>query len=108
MDRDCDRCVYARPYGGEHDNRCTAWECEFIPREDAIEAWKRRTDRPQGEWIVKENHGTGWYRITCSECGEDVTATAPCIGFMPIIKVLWNYCPECGAAMLQTERSDDD
>ena len=52
-----------------------------------------------GKWIVKENHGTGWYRITCSECGEDVTSTAPCIGYMPIIKVLWDYCPDCGARM---------
>jgi rRNA maturation protein Nop10 len=52
-----------------------------------------------GRWIIRDNPGTGWYRITCSECGEDVTATAPCIGFVPNAKVNWNYCPECGARM---------
>ena len=57
------------------------------------------TNRPQGEWIVRENYGIGWYQITCSECGEDVTAEAPCIGYMPIAEVLWDYCPYCGARM---------
>ena len=52
-----------------------------------------------GEWIIKDNPETGWYRITCSECGEDVTSTAPCIGFYPNAKVTWDYCPNCGADM---------
>lgn len=52
-----------------------------------------------GEWIIQDNPGTGWYRVTCSECGEDVTSTAPCIGFFPSAKVTWNYCPDCGARM---------
>ena len=52
-----------------------------------------------GKWIIRDNPGTGWYRVTCSECGEDVTSTAPCIGFFPNAKVTWNYCPECGARM---------
>ena len=52
-----------------------------------------------GKWIIRDNPGTGWYRITCSECGEDVTSTAPCIGFFPDAKVTWNYCPDCGARM---------
>ena len=38
--RDCEKCVYARPYGGENDNRCSAWSCEFIDRNEAIEAWE--------------------------------------------------------------------
>ena len=53
----------------------------------------------RGKWIIRDNPGTGWYRVTCSECGEDVTATAPCIGFYPNARVTWNYCPECGADM---------
>ena len=53
----------------------------------------------RGKWIIRDNPGTGWYRVTCSECGEDVTANAPCIGFFPHAKVIWNYCPECGADM---------
>ena len=56
-------------------------------------------ERKTGRWIIKDNPGTGWYRITCSECGEDVTSTAPCIGFYPNAKVMWNYCPDCGARM---------
>lgn len=52
-----------------------------------------------GRWIIRDNPGTGWYRATCSECGEDVTSTAPCIGFFPNAKVIWDYCPYCGARM---------
>ena len=52
-----------------------------------------------GKWIIRDNPGTGWYRVTCSECGEDVTANAPCIGFFPNAKVTWDYCPNCGADM---------
>ena len=53
--------------------------------------------RPKGRWIIKDNPGTGWYRITCSECGEDVTSEAPCIGFFPNAKVAWDFCPYCGS-----------
>lgn len=56
-----------------------------------------------GKWIIRDNPGTGWYRITCSECGEDVTSNAPCIGFFPNAKVIWDYCPECGAKMDRKE-----
>ena len=41
--RDCESCVYARPFGGENDNRCSAWSCEYINRDEAIETY----------WIVK-------------------------------------------------------
>ncbi len=52
-----------------------------------------------GRWIIKSNPENGWYQITCSECGEDETAVAPCIGFMPNVKVVWDFCPNCGARM---------
>ena len=39
--RDCEWCVFARPYGGENDNRCSAWDCEFIDRKEAVEAYRR-------------------------------------------------------------------
>ena len=52
-----------------------------------------------GRWIIKDNPGTGWYRVTCSECGEDVTSVVPVIGFFPNAKVVWDYCPYCGAKM---------
>lgn len=60
-------------------------------------------ERKKGKWIIKDNPGTGWYRITCSECGEDVTSTAPCIGFFPNAKVTWDFCPNCGADMREVE-----
>ena len=64
--RDCESCVYARPYGGENDNRCSAWSCEYINRDEAIEAWKASkwiplhydgatTDFPHerdGKWVI--------------------------------------------------------
>lgn len=56
-----------------------------------------------GKWIIRDNPGTGWYRVTCSECGEDVTSTAPCIGFFPNAKVTWDYCPNCGARMVEDD-----
>lgn len=59
-----------------------------------------------GKWIIRDNPGTGWYRVTCSECGEDVTSTAPCIGFFPNAKVTWDYCPSCGARM-DEERKEE-
>ena len=58
-----------------------------------------QSERKRGKRSIKDNPGTGWYRVTCSECGEDVTSTAPCIGFYPNAKVTWDYCPNCGADM---------
>ena len=52
-----------------------------------------------GRWIIKDNPGMGWYRVTCSECWEDVTSAVPIIGFLPNAKVIWDYCPYCGAKM---------
>ena len=54
--RDCENCAHARPFGGENDNRCDAWECEYIDRQEAIEAYKARRDDTEWEW--------------CRECKE--------------------------------------
>lgn len=43
-ERKCENCVHAKPFGGENDNRCDAWECEYIDRQEAIEAYKARRD----------------------------------------------------------------
>lgn len=60
--RDCTNCVHARPYGGENDNRCSAWSCEYIDRNEAIKAWKElygkteQTEMPQyAEWKTAFN-----------------------------------------------------
>jgi rRNA maturation protein Nop10 len=65
---------------------------ETVPSVDAVPV-------VHGQWIIKDNPGTGWYRVTCSECGEDVTSVAPVIGFFPKAKVTWDFCPNCGARM---------
>ena len=49
-ERDCENCVHAKPFGGENDNRCDAWECEFIDRKEAIEAYKAMRDDTEWEW----------------------------------------------------------
>lgn len=69
---------------------------------DALEAAADRAEeRPaeDGRWIIRDNPGTGWWRATCSECGEDVTAEIRLIGFFPDVSPIWNYCPYCGARM---------
>lgn len=56
-------------------------------------------ERKTGKWIIQDNPGTGWYRVVCSECAENVTSNIPMIGFFPHCKPLWDYCPYCGADM---------
>ena len=38
--RDCKTCVYAKTPENSYDNGCTAWECEFIDRKEAIKIYK--------------------------------------------------------------------
>ena len=56
-------------------------------------------DRGEGRWIIQDHPATGWFRVICSECGEDVTSNAPIIGFFPNAKCIWDFCPWCGAKM---------
>ncbi len=51
--RDCENCVYAKPFGGENDNRCSAWSCEYINRDEAIEAWETLKVMKESEAKVK-------------------------------------------------------
>lgn len=39
-DRDCRTCVYSRTSDDMYDNGCTAWDCEYINRREAIAVWK--------------------------------------------------------------------
>lgn len=71
--------------------------------EDGIEALKvlpsAQPEREEGRWIIQDHPATGWFRVLCSECGEDVTSNAPIIGFFPNAKCIWDFCPWCGAKM---------
>ena len=40
MDRDCRTCVHSNFHG--EDNGCDSWECEYINKKEAIEAWKEK------------------------------------------------------------------
>lgn len=75
--------------------------------ENAIEAAPTIDPVKHGKWLIRDNPGTGWYRVTCSECGEDVTSVAPVIGFFPNAKVIWQFCPDCGAKMEDSKNEAD-
>ena len=47
----CESCIHAKPFGGENDNRCGAWECEYINRKEAIEVWRAYQ---KGIIVIKE------------------------------------------------------
>ena len=75
----CDTCVWATRNGG-----CASWGCDYIPMQEAAEAWKKeRSEDPvkHGKWVMQ---GTAY---GCSLCGEGV------------IHPFHNYCPNCGARM---------
>ena len=36
VERDCENCVRNKPNVG-----CTSWDCDYINRKEAIEAWKK-------------------------------------------------------------------
>jgi rRNA maturation protein Nop10 len=89
-------------FSDTYDKACIIGLIDEQPTADVVK-------RKKGKWIIKDNPGTGWYRVTCSECGEDVTSTIPVIGFFPNAKPIWNFCPECGADMREgsnNERTD--
>lgn len=83
-----------------HGEGKVVWSDNLLSVTDAMNALREvpsaQPEPKTGKWIIKDNPGTGWYRVTCSECGEDVTSTIPMIGFFPNAKPLWDYCPYCG------------
>lgn len=42
-DRDCENCARCGRDG------CKSWDCDFIPRKEAIEAWKEKYRSEKGE-----------------------------------------------------------
>ena len=50
----CESCIHAKPFGGSNDNRCGAWECEYINRDEAIEIWNAYKN---GELIRRAEDG---------------------------------------------------
>lgn len=66
-DRDCENCVHAHPFGGENDNRCDAWECEFIDRQKAIEAYKAMREAEKCDDCIYVE-GSQW----CEKCDGEL------------------------------------
>lgn len=64
-DRDCKGCIYSNFNG--NDNGCTKWECEFIPRSEAIEAWKSLESGVKCKKCKHWTKGDDVYGI-CSRC----------------------------------------
>ena len=101
----CEKCIHAKPFGGPNDNRCSAWSCEFIDRNEAIELWKAFKNgelirKKEGHWIKHENgywtflndkgDCDGWIPdYECSICGSRGWKNRDGM----------NYCPNCGANM---------
>lgn len=52
--RDCETCILSRPFGGEEDNRCVSWDCNYINRTEAFELWEAYK---KGELVWKEPKG---------------------------------------------------
>lgn len=52
--RNCESCILARPYGGEEDNRCVSWDCNYINRAEAFALWE---SYKKGDLIWKEPKG---------------------------------------------------
>lgn len=61
-DRDCKNCLYARTPDDPNDNGCTAWECEYINRKEAIKEWKRTRWIPCKKDVPKDE---GEYLVYC-------------------------------------------
>ena len=45
----CKKCVFSSCDTGGSGNGCKAWSCEFIPRKDAVAAWRQLHEKQEGE-----------------------------------------------------------
>ena len=41
-DRDCNACIWATRDGG-----CASWECEYVNKREAYNAWKEKQENEQ-------------------------------------------------------------
>lgn len=86
-----------RKYGGDHSGYDTLMMYEI---QDTLEDLPPATPAPKtGRWIAVTN-GRGDHE--CSECGE----YAP--NFQSGREHLTNYCPNCGAKMVEPEESEEE
>ena len=67
--RDCNNCIRCTP-----DRGCTAWDCDFISRKDAIELYKSVTRCKDCKYAEKETEDAYW----CNEWGGSVVADGFC------------------------------
>ena len=46
-ERDCNKCLWATRDGG-----CASWDCEFVSKQDAYDAWKAQ-QRPRRDRMIE-------------------------------------------------------
>lgn len=46
-ERDCNKCLWATRDGG-----CASWDCEFVSKQDAYDAWKAQ-QRPRRDRLIE-------------------------------------------------------
>ena len=78
-------------YSGSMD-LSTEWWCV----EDMIENAPTVEERKKGKWLMSSRSIGG----VCSECGESCSAVELT---EKGIRMLWKYCPNCGADMREAE-----
>lgn len=83
-DRNCIDCVNRDPDG------CRVWDCDYIPRPDAIKAYKGTTP---AHWVNETDNGAEM--MACSNCGCRVIKKP----YLLAVGTSANRCPYCGAVM---------
>lgn len=105
----CGLCEYDGAYMGQSGDWCN--ECPGFDKDDCF----KLSDKTRKKWteiikslpsvqpLIKERKKGRWIdsHTTCSECGwqmiDDITETPNMVGF--------NYCPNCGAKMINKDFS---
>lgn len=94
--RDCKTCVHQTADG------CSAWDCEYINRDEAIEAYEilkamgTNPIRPTAKWIKVDG------AFHCSNCDHipiNRIKVQGAVVYDVKIKDVMKYCPICGAKM---------
>ncbi len=84
-------------YFKEMKDECndTIHKVRYVTQEEALEmAIKALSQEPKtGHWFAWKPEDDVW-RTTCSECGEET-------------RTLWDYCPHCGAKMVEPREERD-
>lgn len=94
----CGLCEYDADHGLDGDaNECPGFETDrcFVLSDEFLKKYSPDRKEGRAHWKVGEVDAVGWAECTCSNCGY---------GYMTDEKP-YNYCPDCGAKMDETEEN---